>query len=441
MIGYHARWVVPVSSPPIPDGTVVEDGGRIVYVGPRAAAPRGENRELGDVALLPGLVNAHTHLELTAMRGALEDLAFPDWIGAMRASRDWLFSNDVALDAARWGVLEGFRSGTTTFGDASPGGASARAMSEAGARGIVFQEVFGPDPAQTQPAIAELDERVCELRRLESNLLHIGISPHAPYTVSDDLLRAGAQYAAQHGLRVAIHVAESESEGELIANGSGGFADSLRRRSIAVEPRASSPVELLRTTGVLSPRTLLVHCVHLSDGDIATVASTGAAVAHCPVSNAKLGHGIARVLDLRRAGVTVGLGTDSVASNNRLDVLDEARMAVLLQRAITGRYDALDARTALRMATLDGARALGLDSRIGSLETGKDADLAAFDLSNTVPTGDLESALIFALYERRARFVAIAGRPVVEDGRAIAHSDGLRARVQTAADELSARLR
>lgn len=437
MIRYHARWVIPITAGPIENGTVVEDSGRIVYAGARGDAPPGEDRDLGDVALLPGLVNAHTHLELTAMRGLLEDLAFDQWIARMRERREWLLSGTVAQVSARWGVVEGLRCGTTTFADTSPSGASALALAESGVRGVVYQEAFGPDPDDCERAVEELRDRIAQLRAHRRELVSIGVSPHAPYTVSDRLFAAVAALAREEGLALAVHVAESAAEMELVCRGAGAFADSLEQRNIPVAPRAPSPIELLRATGVLGPHTLLIHCVHLSAEDVSIVSRSGAAVAHCPVSNAKLGHGVAPVLELLDAGVPVALGSDSVASNNRMDLLDEARVAVLLQRASTARFDALTATSALEMATLGGARALGLADRIGSLEPGKEADLAAFALDGTVPAGDIQSALIFSLYDRGARFVAVAGRVLVDEGRVLDEPADLRARVAAAAEGLS----
>ncbi len=439
MIRYHARWVLPISSAPLENGTVGEDGGHIVFVGPRADAPPGDDVELGEAALLPGLVNAHTHLELTALRGSLERLPFHRWMNAMRDSRDWLFSGDVALDSARLGVLEGLGCGTTTFADTSATGMSAHAMAEAGVRGIVFQEVFGPDPAVSRQMMAELRDRVESLRSLRSPLLDIGISPHAPFTVSDDLYADAARYAADERLPVAVHIAESAAESELVTCGSGVFAEGLRRRGIPVAVRARSPIELLERCGVLAARPLLIHCVQADSRDVDLIASSGCAVAHCPVSNAKLGHGIAPLTELLDRGVAVGLGTDSVASNNRMDLLDEARTAALFQRARTGRFDALSARAAIELATLGGARSLGLADGIGSLEVGKSADLAAFTLPETVPADGVESALLFSLYQRSAMFVAVAGRALVSGGHAPGDSPELRTRVAIARQQLAFR--
>jgi 5-methylthioadenosine/S-adenosylhomocysteine deaminase len=231
------------------------------------------------------------------------------------------------------------------------------------------------------------------------------------------LYAAVARYAAQERLPVAVHIAESAEESLFVAQGSGPFADGWRARGIPPAPRAPSPVALLRATGILDTRPLLVHCVHLTSDDIADIARSGAAVVHCPASNAKLRHGIAPVTQLLGGAVPVGLGTDSVASNNRMDILDEARLAVLMSRA--AQRVGIDADAALELATVGGAAALGLRPEIGSLETGKAADLAAFrvDWARDEPVYDPATALLFGSAGRRALLVVVQGVELVRDGR------------------------
>jgi 5-methylthioadenosine/S-adenosylhomocysteine deaminase len=217
---------------------------------------------------------------------------------------------------------------------------------------------------------------------------------------------------------MAIHAAESEAEAQLVRDGEGEFAEALRARGIRVTPRASSTIELLDRRRVLDARPLLIHCVHVSDADIGRIASRGCAVAHCPASNAKLGHGVAPVTEMLSAGVSVGLGSDSVASNNRMDLLDEARLAVLSQRARLRRADTFTGAAALEMATAGSARALGIDEQVGSLDVGKSADLVAFSLGGTraEPSYDPHGALVFALSGRAATLVLVAGEVRVRDG-------------------------
>lgn len=436
MIRYRARWVVPIASPPIADGVVAVDADRIAFVGAIDEAPPGEDVNLGDALLMPGLVNAHCHLELTAMRGFLEDLDFRRWIIRLTGARRAVLDRDALLDSARYGLVEGVQAGITTYADTCDSGVVAQAMREAGVRGVMYQEVFGPDPAQCEASMTGLRAKVAGLRYLETPLVRIGISPHAPYTVSDDLFRAAADLAREQHLPMAIHIAESEAERTLVAEGTGSFADGLRRRGIAVAARGDSPIALLDSLGVLGVAPLLIHCVRVDERDIGAIAKSGSAVAHCPASNAKLGHGIAPVDEMLAAGIPVGLGSDSMASNNRMDLLEEARLALLNQRARIGSYETPEAIDVLEMATIGGARALGLGDVIGTLEVGKQADLAAFRLDRARPTFDPITAAIFSITGASTDFVCVAGRPLVQNGTLIMSQDGLAERIQSLADNL-----
>jgi 5-methylthioadenosine/S-adenosylhomocysteine deaminase len=439
MIGYRAAWVVPIASEPISDGIVAIDGQTITYVGPAEHAPRAsltELTDLGAVVLLPGLVNAHCHLELTAMRGFLEDLDFRRWILRLTNARRAVLDRDALLDSARYGLEEGVRAGITSYADTCESGVVIQAMREASVRGVMYQEVFGPAPEQCATSIAELREKVAGLRYLDTPLVRVGVSPHAPYTVSDDLFRATTDFAREQHLPMAVHIAESELERQLIVEAAGPFADGLRRRGIAVDERAPSSVELLRRLDVLAVRPLLIHCVRVDADDIATIATSGSPVAHCPASNAKLGHGIAPLDELLAAGVTVGLGSDSMASNNRMDMLEEARLALLMQRTRIGSSETPSAATVLELATIGGATAIGIGDLVGTLEVGKQADLAAFSLDAVRPTHDPIAAAVFALSAGDARFVCVAGKTLLRDGVLVSPRAGLADRVQQLADAL-----
>jgi 5-methylthioadenosine/S-adenosylhomocysteine deaminase len=439
---YRARWVLPVAQPPLPDSAVLVDGGRIAAVGPSAALEPPESArvvELGEAALLPGLVNVHTHPELALFRGALEDLPFRDWIlrlvGGKRAA---LGEAEYAL-AARWTAVEALRAGMTTLAATEASGAALAAFSEAGLRGIIYREVFGPDPAQAEASMARLQAEVEAMRREETGLVRVGISPHAPYTVSDRLYRAAAEYARAEALPIALHIAESAVERALVVRGAGDFAPGLEARGIATPPRGSSPIELLERLGVLAARPLLIHCVDVDADDVRRIADSGSTVAHCPVANAKLGHGAAPLLALREAGVAVGIGTDSVGSNNRLDLLEEARFAALLQRAVHQRPDVLAPEELLRLCTLDGARALGWEDRIGTLEPGKDADLCAVSLAapHVRPVHDPVAALFHAARASDVVLTVVQGRELYRDG-AVQTLD--ETALMVAVDEAAARL-
>jgi cytosine/adenosine deaminase-related metal-dependent hydrolase len=437
VIRYHADWVLPVTAPAIPRGTVAVERDRIAFVGSRERAPAGEDVELGAAVLMPGLVNAHTHLELTAMRGFLEDLEFHAWIRRLVTARREVLTHEMLLDSARFGIDEGLAAGITTYADTCDSGVAFDAMLERGVRGIMYQEVFGPAPAVCEESIAELREKVETLRARQTPLVRVGVSPHAPYTVSDRLFAATARYAIQRRLPIAIHIAESESEQLLVVEARGPFADALVKRGIRVEERARTPIQLLRGLRVLDAQPLLIHCVRANATDLHAIRASGSAVVHCPASNAKLGHGVAPLTAFLDAGITVGLGSDSVAANNRMDILEEAWLACLQQRTVVHRPDAVPAARALRLATIDGARALGLDAEVGSLEPGKSADLTAFPLLPRLgPIHDVESTVVFALHGAPASLVTVAGTVRVRDGALVDRDAGLPARVQRVAEAL-----
>ncbi|HKW08920.1 MAG TPA: amidohydrolase family protein [Gemmatimonadaceae bacterium] len=436
MIRYHARYVVPIAAPPIRDGVVAVENGRIAFVGPDHDGPSTDVVDLGDVVLLPGLVNAHCHLELTAMRGFLEDADFRSWIVRLTNAKRAVLSPEMLLDAARYGIAEGLRHGVTTYADTCDSGVAFDAMRECHVRGIMYQEVFGPDPRQCDGALGELREKVERMRPLQTPLVRVGVSPHAPYTVSDALFAAVASYASAESLPIAVHIAESDFEHELIARGAGPFAEGLRTRNIPVAPRARSPIELLHARKVLAAHPLLIHCIRVDDADIALIAEARCAVAHCPASNAKLGHGTAPLTRFLAAGIDVGIGSDSMASNNRMDLLEEARLAAFVQRASSRDFRQISAAKVLTLATLGGARALGIDGEVGSLEPGKAADLAAFPVRSVGPVYDPVTAAIFALPGTTASFVAVAGKVLVQDGVLLQEDRSLEDRVEHSASAL-----
>lgn len=435
---YFARWVVPIARPAFENGAVGVENGRISFIGPAADAPSGDHLDLGECALLPGLVNTHTHLELTVMRGWLEDLPFRRWIIRLTKARKEILNQERLLASARVGIAEGLLAGVTTYADTCESGVVHQAMREMGVRGVMYLEVFGPQPEQARPALKELATKLATHRAADTSLVHTGISPHAPFSVSDALFNGAAEMAIAEKLPIAIHAAESEAEQRLVTEGEGDFADALRARSISVVPRATSTIALLDRTRVLMARPLLIHCVRVDADDLRRIADNNCSVAHCPASNAKLGHGTADLSAMLDANVVVGLGTDSVASNNRMDILDEARLASLFARATHRRFDVVSAERAIELTTLGGARALRLDAEIGTLEVGKAADFAAFPLDGmqTLPVNDPESALLFATSGRGARLVAVNGRELVRNGQLTVDLGESIAAVEAAAVEL-----
>jgi 5-methylthioadenosine/S-adenosylhomocysteine deaminase len=395
-----ARWVLPVAEAPIAHGAVlVGDDGRIAAVGPDSTVPRPagvESRDLADAVLLPGLVNTHAHLELMALRGLVTERPFPRWVNTVRKLKDRLPLEDFEA-AARRGVLESFAAGITATGDTGSTGAPARAMAALGARGIAYQEVFGPDPAQCAASLDGLRRALDALAPCASARVAIGVSPHAPYTVSTALLAAVAGFAAETELQVAMHVAESEEETRFVTDGDGPFADHLRGRGIPVTPHGCSPVAWALDGGLTPLRPLLIHCVHVDGDDLRRIASAAASVAHCPWSNAALGTGRADLPALRAAGITVGVGTDSVAAGRTLDLFEEVRLAA--------EGLPLAPREALRLATADAADALGLPDT-GRLVLGAWADLTAVAVPGAREAG---AADIEALVVDRAAPVYVTG--------------------------------
>ena len=401
---YAARWVLPMDSPPIENGEVVVEDGLIAAVRPRVihsgsplSGQRG--RDFGEAVLLPGLVNAHTHFEYTALRGFLEDIPFFPWVRALLASKSALNQEDW-LWSARLGALESVAAGTTTIGDNTDAGVTMRVAAETGLRAVIYQEVFGIDPRQPVPDImADLQAKVAAHRRLASDRLRVGVSPHALYTVRPELMAALNAYVSQEKLPTSLHIAESAAESALTRQGEGPFAEMFRRRGIAWDAPHCSPTQYAADLGALGPRALAVHCVQQTQDDMDLFATTGAAIVHCPKSNAKLGAGLAPLSRwLRTGGLRVALGTDSAASNNTLDLWEEMRYALLLQRAQGQDVEAVTAAQILRVATLGGAEALGLASLVGSLTPGKRADMIAvsLDAPHTVPATDPYAALVYS---------------------------------------------
>jgi 5-methylthioadenosine/S-adenosylhomocysteine deaminase len=420
---YTADWVLPISTAPIRHGAVLVEGATIAWVGPETSAPgtRDDWRvvSLGATVLLPGLVNAHSHLELTGLRGFLEGFAFRDWLRTLMVVRRDLLTEQDLLDAARLGLVEALQHGITTLADTTDSAVPLAAMRELGVRGIGFVEVFGPDPRQCDGAMTRLRERVTALRAHDTDLVRTGISPHAPYTVSAPLFRAAATYAREASLPIAVHVAESAAETDFVRDATGPFADGLRARGIAVAPQARSPIALLDACGVLAAQPLLIHVIRADDEDLRCIADHGATIVHCPVSNAKLGHALAPLDRMLAHDIPTGLGSDSVASNNRMHLVEEARQATLFHAVRSGVPDSLPPSAALALATRGGAAALQLGDRIGTLEPGKAADLAAFPLDGVgvQPVFDPTVTLVHVLGgAARASWVLVAGRELVRDG-------------------------
>jgi 5-methylthioadenosine/S-adenosylhomocysteine deaminase len=406
-----ARWVVPVE----PAGVVLEHhavairDGVIEKIFPANEIPHAfedyDRVDLPDHVLIPGLVNAHTHAAMALMRGLADDLPLMRWLQEHIWPAETKHASPAFVrDGTALACAEMLRGGVTCFHDmyffpeAALEAAQAAGMRVAlGLIVIDFPTAYASDPADYLRKGFELRDR-----QREEPLVSFCLAPHAPYTVSDPTFRQVATYAAELDLPVHLHVHETEHEIE---------------RSLA--EHGVRPLERLRRLGLLGPGLIAVHAVHLLEEEIQLLATHGCSVAHCPSSNLKLASGFAPIEALRGAGVNLCLGTDGAASNNRLDLLTEMRSAALLAKAVARSAEAMPAHAALRAATLGGARALGLDARIGSIEPGKRADLTALALRGPelAPCYDPVSHLVYAAGREHVTHVWVDGEPRVVDGR------------------------
>jgi cytosine/adenosine deaminase-related metal-dependent hydrolase len=386
----RADWVLPIDRAPIADGAVLLGAdGRITAIGPDAEvpAPTGvEEVEFPSSALLPGLVNTHTHLELTGLDGQVTEQDFPSWIRRVIALKAERSSADF-LAAAKQGIRDGWSQGVTTVADTGDSGSALQALHELGGSGIAYQEVFGPHPDQAPAQLAILADRLEALTPLAGNRIRLGVSPHAPYSVSGALYAGVAQLARERGYPIAVHIAESVAESDLLGSASGGFAEAWRGRGIPLpNPPGRTPLAWLDQHGVLGPTTLCIHVVQASSKDLVLLARRDAAIAHCPRSNACHGHGAAPLRSMLDHAIRVGIGTDSVASVAPCDLLAEGRAA----SALAG----LQPEEVLRLCTLEGARSLSLENEIGSLTPGKWGDLVAFRMPAPVDGARLADTVV-----------------------------------------------
>lgn len=330
-------------------------------------------RHFPSSVVMPGIINAHTHLENTCLQDTVDYGPFHEWLPQL-AKHTKALSNEQALDSARDGAHKSLRCGVTTIGDCSYTGGSFFALNDAGLRGVVFKEIICFDDRQARSAIAEWQATATELPSTTSNLVRFGISPHTPYTVSPRTFRLAMALAADSDLAVCTHVAESKAEQELIAHRKGPFAKRYAEMFDGV-PKGLTSIEYVDSLGALTSQTLLVHCVHVSHDDILRISDQGSTVAHCPRSNANLQCGEAPLSKFLEAKVPICLGTDGLGSTDSLSPLDEAAYTFCHRQPPTQISETL-----IRMITIDAARALRLEEKIGSLEIGKSADITIVKL-------------------------------------------------------------
>ena len=401
-----ADWVLPIDGPPLRDGAVAIEDGRIAAVGPRDEL--GEGTHYDDAVLLPGFVNAHSHIEYAVYGGFGDGLGdFAEWI-ALHIQRKARIGWDEYVDIARLGAAECLASGISTIGDCSYSGAAAVACADLGLRATVYLEVFGADPTQALESFAERRERVAHAF---SERVRPGISPHAPYSVSLELYRASAEL----GLPVATHISESPAEVRYLASGEGPWGG---YSALLVSPPQTTGTRLLAEHGLLGPNVVAAHCVMVDAEEIGLLATTQTGVAHCPRSNGALGCGVAPLAELRAASVRVGVGTDSPASAPSFDFFEELRGVVFAARARAQRPDILSAAEALELGTLGSARALGLDKEVGSLVPGKRADLTVVSLQDSPfsPVDDPAAAVVYGGSPERVLATLVDGEPRYERG-------------------------
>ncbi|KJK02152.1 N-ethylammeline chlorohydrolase [Pseudomonas sp. 21] len=403
-------WIVPVE----PAGVVLRDhglgirDGRIALLAPRTEAlrhPATETRELPGMLLSPGLINAHGHAAMSLFRGLADDLALMTWLQEhiWPAEAKWV-SEDFVRDGTELAIAEQLKGGITCFSDMYffPQ-VACEVVHKAGVRAQISVPVLD----FPIPGAREADEAIRQGLALRDDLKHhprikVAFGPHAPYTVSDDKLENILMLAEELDAGIHMHVHETAFEVQQ-----------------ALEKNGERPLARLHRLGLLGPRFQAVHMTQVNDEDLAMLVETNSSVVHCPESNLKLASGFCPVERLWQAGVNVAIGTDGAASNNDLDLLGETRTAALLAKAVAGQATALDAHRALRMATLNGARALGMEQETGSLELGKSADVTAFDLSGLAqqPVYEPVSQLIYASGRDCVRHVWVGGKQLLEDGK------------------------
>lgn len=412
------------------DGAVAVKDGRIAWIGTREQAaglvqPRQSLDTRGKV-IIPGLVNAHGHWAMTLYRGLVDDVPLEKWLDVIwEVERIYNSPQNVAA-GTRLAIVEMLHSGTTCAADMYW---QYRSVTEA-VRSAGFRMVNGPSFTEIpgfeeQENLTRRDAEEYLQTYRHDTLVHCCVQAHSTYTTGTAMLESARELAAKYAAPFITHASESRAEVQIVC-----------------EKYGKTPIEVLDAAGLLGENTLLAHCVHLSDAEIERLAETGTSVVHCPSSNLKLASGIARVVDLLRAGVNVALGTDGPASNNSLDMFHEAKLAALVQKGFSGDPTALPAEKVFAMMTIDGARAVGLGSRLGSLEVGKLADLAVLDFNapNTIPCYDIYSHLIYAAAPANVLHVMVNGQMLMQDRRTLTlDEDAVKAEVQILAEHIRGR--
>ena len=395
------------------EGLLVVEDDRIAYCGPYDQAWLGKCSETVDYEgawIMPGLVNCHTHSAMTLLRGIRDDSNLHEWLEDYIWPAESQFTAEVTTKAVQFALAEMLLSGTTTFNDMyNPHGVDIKqiyqAVRQSGMR-CYFSPTLFTSPAETAAeTLARTRAIIEEILSYDDEDFQVMVAPHSPYACDEDLLQGSVDLARELDLRLHIHVAETKNENKII-----------------LERYGKRPLAFLKGLGYLERPAIFAHGVELNPSEIADLATSSVSIAHNPISNLKLASGVAPVTNLLAAGVTVGLATDSVASNNNLDMFEEGRTAALLQKMRVGDASQFTIEQALKALTIEGAKALGLEDKIGSLEVGKQADFIAIQPKGRIhlyPLENMLSHLVYAVKGSDVQDVYIAGKQVVRDGQVL----------------------
>lgn len=371
-----AEWIFPVTAPALHRHAIEIQNGIIQKIRPILS---NEECDSGS-CIIPGLINAHTHLAYTALRNLFDDLSFFPWIRKLTEVKyEKLNEEDIAI-STRLGIAECIRGGITTVADLCDFEVALKELSRSPLRGIFYWEVFGVEKRQADESWKKIQEYFPRfVSTYSSPRLQIGVSPHACFTVRPELYQQIAKWAVTNDVPVSFHAAESREEEQFIGQRSGPIQNFLQERAADWKILGNTSITHLRETGIFDAKPLLAHLVQANESDLDVIKSYDIPVVHCPKSNAKFAHGIAPVASMIDRNIRVCIGTDSAASNNRLDMFEEARFAFLQQRSREGK-PVLTEQQILEMITIRGAEALQMDKSVGSIESGKRADLAILNI-------------------------------------------------------------
>lgn len=417
-----AKWILPIDDAPIEDGAVLVSESKIKDVGKANELEKKYKiqkvSDFGLAAILPGLIDLHTHLEFSVFRGLTDDLPFSSWKIAQH-NRSKVLDEIDWQSSAKLGAIETAKSGITTIADITTTGVSIKPAIESGLRGVIFHEVTGLEHNNIENRMKIIEKTVRSWQKqTEGSLLTIGVAPHSPYAVSPPLFKAISDFAVDNDLPVSIHLAGSKDEYQFVKYGSGPLAMEYKQLAgwgdVLWQPTGVSPVKYLEQWDAFEGRVMAVHCIQVDDYDIDILAKYGVNIVYCPRFGAKMAMGVAPLQKFLERDFTIGLGTDSPASNNTFDLFEEMRVGLLLQRASNQTTVNFSAEDFLKMATINGATILGLDKEIGSIKKGKKADVIAVDLSQShqIPTRDPYSAVVYTVSQPNVIFSMVNGKTI-----------------------------